>query len=1277
MLARPMSGHACARRGARFLLNTALASTLCALAAGTPHRAYAVDQVIVDQRVKVFDDTRHVNNSGKTTSIVDTLILNTVIVPTNNLSGSNPGAAGARLFQLMDFTEIIRLHSEIDVTNSGFIDPLIGIRSRISNSGGSLANNAAMSNANSASFAGDVSQQLALAQSNAIAGSISTENTGKIVASQFGIYDLIDNLPIGSLANNVAASNANAAAAAVALNDLTQGAEFAQSNTIASGISLLNSGDLTAAVGIQSAVNTVFTGSLANNAAVSNASGDAFAVSLSDVQQSITLGQSNTLTANITVSNSGDYAGSDTGIAVGVRNATIGSIANNAAASNANASAIALSLPDQSQSIDLDQLNAITSLIGIENSGGMSGGNFGLSAKIENQNIGNLANNFGPSGNANAAANLVGVDDIRQLLELEQGNTIESVIDATSSGNVNVADTAIRVAIETVSLSGLRNFVDTSSLNGDAALLTAGSLLQSADVDQSNVVSSALLADNEGEVNSATGIAAQIATQSTTLNNQATVANINGTATLFQDEGVTQSLDLTQTNNAISTILAQNGGTLTASGTGISALIDNAGLNLANTAVVELRNDATTVLNDVEQTARVAQSNVVSSSVTVLNAGTLTAGDVGVWAQILNDSLSLSNSASGGISNNATVNGDSVQTGSVMQVNRVENTIEVVNSGRIWGGNLGIFASVSDGSVTMTENFSVSGASLVAENTVKSAIRVDNTGAIGAGNLFAIDTAGASTTVTNRGSGVITGFIDLSDEDDVFDNQSGAAFEARMTSDFGAGDDRFANQGTVHAIAIDGVQPSFVNLEEFENDGLISTVNGSVGDVFTLSGPGLQFVARGDSKLALDAFLGPPGSTADNLVINGNVFGQTALLINNTNPGGGAVNKQGIPVVFVNAPVVDAKSFYLTKPVDAGAFDYDLFFVPTGSGFFELRSFPGGGAHHLPHLVTAVQDIFHIGTETWFDRTADLRVLLNGGEPSGGSVGEDGARLRPSFTPAIWFKGSGSWLEQNDKATVSAYDRTYRYNLGRELDVWNLEGGIDFGRKNVLAEGDALVLGLLGGAIVASLDYDELARQFDITGGEAGVYATYLNGGLFVDNLFKTALLELDPGGTPGYSGPIDAVASGIRTDAGYRFGGFRRGPFVEPLATIAVVWSDLDNLTVSGNQVRFDEGTNVRGRLGLRVGTSGEVWRGIRMEPFVIGSLWSTLSGDNRATLTSLGTTFPDYVDEPDDLWGVASAGVNFFNPTARTSLFAKLDVTFGEETTGASAKAGARINW
>ena len=93
--------------------------------------------------------------------------------------------------------------------------------------------------------------------------------------------------------------------------------------------------------------------------------------------------------------------------------------------------------------------------------------------------------------------------------------------------------------------------------------------------------------------------------------------------------------------------------------------------------------------------------------------------------------------------------------------------------------------------------------------------------------------------------------------------------------------------------------------------------------------------------------------------------------------------------------------------------------MPTGSGVFELRSFPGAGAFVLPQLVTAAQDIWHQSSSTWFDRTADLRVLLNGRgvsppDAAGAGIILDGAPAR-GVTPAIWAKGSGGWLDREDK----------------------------------------------------------------------------------------------------------------------------------------------------------------------------------------------------------------------------------------------------------------------
>jgi hypothetical protein len=103
----------------------------------------------------------------------------------------------------------------------------------------------------------------------------------------------------------------------------------------------------------------------------------------------------------------------------------------------------------------------------------------------------------------------------------------------------------------------------------------------------------------------------------------------------------------------------------------------------------------------------------------------------------------------------------------------------------------------------------------------------------------------------------------------------------------------------------------------------------------------------------------PPGS--GQILIN---VADDIVCINNndrsfagTNTGPGVFNKEGIPVIYVNGPNVKADAFFLANPIDTGFFNYDLFFRPTGSGIFELRSFVGQGAFVLPQLITASQDL--------------------------------------------------------------------------------------------------------------------------------------------------------------------------------------------------------------------------------------------------------------------------------------------------------------------------------
>ena len=739
-----------------------------------------------------------------------------------------------------------------------------------------------------------------------------------------------------------------------------------------------------------------------------------------------------------------------------------------------------------------------------------------------------------------------------------------------------------------------------------------------------------------------------------------------------------------ETADVDSPIAIQNSGgiALDAGDSGLGIFAITLGVGAGFSSPIAIQNDGDITINAVRDALGILAGTIGSDSpIAIVNNGDInttaaTEDSIGITAATGNVNSSIAIQNSGDIAAAAGNGPLSEAIGILAETFGPDSPIVIGNSGSIFADGL-----------NSTGIFAFSGANDIV---------IVNTGSISASSLIAINTEGTGrTTIYNYDGGVITGAVDLAGGGDRFFNQAGGTFEARRNSYFGGSPDLFRNEkgGIVHTAdnPLVSEYTAFFELERFQNRGLISLVDGRAGDIFRISDTlpleptnyffdgGIVFNASGDSTLAVDTFLGGPGSASDIFIISGDVTGKTALQVNNTNAGAGVFNPEGIPVVFVGGNV-KSDAFFLPQPIDTGFFDYDLFFVPENSGFFELRSFVGGGALLLPQLVTATQDIWHQGSSTWFDRTADLRVLLAGGatpiayDPNGGYA--NGAAAGPTaFTPAVWARGSGAWLDRDGRESVGAYGRTYTYDLSRDLDVIDWQMGLDLGKRDLFSQGDILVFGVLGGFVGADLDYNQLARGFDFEGGQVGGYATYLNGGLFVDTLLNAHLLELETA-TLGFPSSLDATTVGLRTDAGYRFGSFSGGAFIEPLATIAVLWSDIDGFTNGGNRVSFDDEANVRGRLGMRVGTSYPVWTGTTMEPFVIGSLWGNLSGDNQATLTSSGTTFR-FEDDLDDVWGEVSAGVNFFNPSASTAVFAKVDVTFGDDVEGIGGKAGMRVSW
>jgi hypothetical protein len=77
-----------------------------------------------------------------------------------------------------------------------------------------------------------------------------------------------------------------------------------------------------------------------------------------------------------------------------------------------------------------------------------------------------------------------------------------------------------------------------------------------------------------------------------------------------------------------------------------------------------------------------------------------------------------------------------------------------------------------------------------------------------------------------------------------------------------------------------------------------------------------------------------------------------------------------------------------------------------------------------------------------------------------------------------------------------------------------------------------------------------------------------------------------------------------------------------------------------------------------------------------IAGAILRRRGAESPASLNSFGTPFL-VTDDIPDVWGEASLGVNFFAPGALTALYAKADVTFGDELDGFAGKGGMRISW
>lgn len=628
--------------------------------------------------------------------------------------------------------------------------------------------------------------------------------------------------------------------------------------------------------------------------------------------------------------------------------------------------------------------------------------------------------------------------------------------------------------------------------------------------------------------------------------------------------------------------------------------------------------------------------------------------------------------------------------------------IEIGQGSQVTGEHLAIAAV--GGSIGTDNDINIQNAGIVTSNQAGAAIPIptifaltdgdisidnESTGVIGSAaqdSDLIISATSLGNTVQVDNAGTMSGRVALLSAQNTLNNSG--QWNTSGLSIFGINpNDAVNNTGTVQA---DGVT-TFLGLENFNNaGGILSMQDFAANDVTTIVSPfnGGNFNGGPGSVLAIDAALNGPGfgpPNSDLLLVGNNITGQTAVNVNDLLAGTpGTFNPTGITFAAYGNDASDAQGAFFLQggPIDKGLFSYDVFQddnrdpfgIGTG-GEYILASTPDATFFELPSIVTGAQQLWHTTSGVWLDRTADLRSSLH--EVCSGGL-KDEICTQTGVAPGGWVKVLGSTSDRSpDQQSFSLLGRTFTYDTSYQQDTYGVLAGLDYGETR---GNESWLVGVFGGYVGSDLDFDNSTTNVDYQTGVVGAYATYIQGGFFADGKIMAQFGDVDysssaqQGITANDSADLTSIGGVL--DAGYR-AQLDGATFIEPGATLAYVNADVDDLAIFGHTAQFGDDDSLRGRLGVRLGTT-LVDMGTKYEPFVGVSAWQKFSADNSASVVSNGVTLTAN-DDAEGTIGEVSLGLNIFDTTGSgVSGFIKGDAQFGENDFEAySGNAGFRVKF
>lgn len=430
------------------------------------------------------------------------------------------------------------------------------------------------------------------------------------------------------------------------------------------------------------------------------------------------------------------------------------------------------------------------------------------------------------------------------------------------------------------------------------------------------------------------------------------------------------------------------------------------------------------------------------------------------------------------------------------------------------------------------------------------------------------------------------------------------------------------------------------------NAGLVRLDGATVGNTLTVAG---NYTGQGGT-VQINTVLGDDNSPTDRLVVQGDTAGSSLLHVNAVSGSGAYSTADGIQVVRVDGQ--SNGTFGLAGPVEAGAFEYDLYHggkADPNDGDWYLRSEapvvvtpPGGaggpsdgsgtGAGPAPAEPSKLKPGVgaYLGNQHFASTMLQQTLRDRAGELAFADEGQDG--------------GVAGWARVQRDQLQAGVD----YRGAHQIDVRGDSNVVQVGAEMVRRPGDGrLHMGLMGSHGEADThSQSEIGAHSEaagrVKGNAVGAYATWFananaapgeSTGLYVDGWAQAGRFDnqVRRAGLPTES--YDSRSWSASLEAGYGLAvhrGEHSTVYLEP--QVQAIYSDVstdDHVEANLTHVQGFDAKGLTTRVGARLYGRADAGTGKRVQPFVEANWWHNGHDDGiafddvRTNLNSAGNMY------------------------------------------------------